>query len=119
MEGSKASVEIVCNLDALTPDERERRSQTAIEIRDRAMGLEEVEAGFRVRLPNEPESCTRALELILLERRCCPFLSFELAFEPGEGEVRLTVGGPAGVKQFLRENGILGCALPSGGTSCC
>jgi len=119
MEALNVSAQIVCNLDTLTADERQRRSELAREIQQAARSLEESGAGFEVRLPNEPETCRRALELILFERRCCPFLSFEVAFEPGEGDVRLTIGGPAGVKEFLRENGILGCALPSGGASCC
>jgi hypothetical protein len=110
---------IVCNLDALTPSERDRRSEVARSIQDSALGMAESAEGFRVQLPNQPDICARALELVLLERRCCPFLSFELAFEPGEGAVTLEVGGPPGVKAFLRENGILGCAQPAAGTTCC
>jgi hypothetical protein len=33
--------------------------------------------------------------------------------------VRLAIGGAPGVKQFLLENGILGCAQLSEGSACC
>ena len=70
-------------------------------------------------LPGDSEICEHALELILLERRCCPFLSLALTFEPGNGAVALAIGGAPGVKEFLTENGILGCAqLPERPTCC-
>ncbi len=36
------------------------------------------------------------------ERRCCPFLRFEIAVEPDGGPVRLRMTGPAGTRDFLR-----------------
>jgi len=116
---SHADATIACNLDALSSSERARRSELARTLRHSATGAVESESGYRIQLPNDPEICERALELILLERRCCPFLSLELCFEPGDGAVVLAIGGAAGVKAFLRENGILGCAEPSGRPACC
>jgi hypothetical protein len=110
MNGSDTGPAIACNLDALSPSERARRSELARMIQKSSTSLEETDSGYRVQLPTDSEICERALELILLERRCCPFLCLELAFEPGTGAVALAIGGASGVKQFLRENGILGCA---------
>jgi len=110
---------IACNLDALSPGERARRSELARSIQSSATSLDETDSGYRIQLPNESEVCQRALELILLERRCCPFLSLELAFEPGDGAVALMIGGAPGVKDFLRENGLLGCAQPAEASGCC
>ena len=59
------------------------------------------------------------LELILLERRYCPFLSLDLALEPGDGAVALAVGGAPPVKEFLRESGIFGCGRPAGFSERC
>ena len=118
MNGSDASLPIACNLDALSSSERVRRSELARRIERSATGIDESEFGYRLRLPNDSELCEQALELILLERRCCPFLSLELGFEPGDGAVVLTVGGTPGVKEFLRENGILGCAQLAEGSTC-
>jgi hypothetical protein len=36
------------------------------------------------------------------ERRCCPFLRFELTLLPGEEVFWLRLTGPEGVKRFLR-----------------
>ncbi len=119
MNGSNASLTIACNLDVLSPSERARRSELARAIQQSATGVDESESEYRIQLPNDSEICERALELILLERRCCPFLSLELGFEPGDGAVVLAIGGAPGVKQFLRENGILGCAQLSERPACC
>lgn len=110
---------IACNLAALSPAERARRSELAGTIEKSAKGVTESELGYRVELPDDPRICERALELILLERRCCPFLSLDLSFAPGDGAVRLGIAGPPGVKEFLRDNGILGCARVSRGSDCC
>jgi len=119
MNGVDASSAIVCNLDSLSSHERARRSELARTIEQAATGIEETESGYRMRFSNDAKTCEQALELILLERRCCPFLTLELEFEPGDGAVRLAIGGAPGVKQFLRENGILGCAQLGKGSACC
>ncbi len=119
MNDPDTSPAIACNLDALSPSERARRSELARIIQKSSTSLEETDSGYRVQLPDDSENCEHALELILLERRCCPFLSIALAFEPGNGAVALTIGGAPGVKQFLTENGILGCAQPTERPTCC
>jgi hypothetical protein len=47
-----------------------------------------------------PESL---LEFIVAERRCCPFLSFEIAFEPHGGPLWLRMRGSPRVKAFIAE----------------
>ena len=49
-----------------------------------------------VGLPDDSETCARALELILLERRCCPFLSLALAFERGSSALTSVLDHRAG-----------------------
>jgi hypothetical protein len=119
MNRSDTSPAIACNLNALSPSERTRRSELARIIQTRSTSLEETGSGYRVRLPDDSEICERALELILLERRCCPFLSLALEFEPRAGVAALAIGGAPGVKPFLMENGILGCAQPGDRSACC
>lgn len=109
---------IACNLDALSPSERVRRAELAARIRDRSTGLSESPGGYAIRLPPEAEICRTALELCLLERRCCPFLELELGLEPAAGPAWLRVSGPPGVKEFLAANGVLGCA-EAGSDACC
>jgi len=116
---SQTSTAIACNLDALSPSERSRRSELASTIRRSATSVEETERGYRLQLPNDAAICQRALELVLLERRCCPFFAIELEFAPGDGAVTLAVGGSPAVKDFLRESGFLGGAQPAGRARCC
>jgi len=119
MNGSDTGSAIACNLNAFSPSERARRSELARIVQANSSSLEETDSGYRVQLLDDSEICERALELILLERRCCPFLSIALSFEPGNGAVALAIGGAPGVKQFLTENGILGCAQLSDRSACC
>ena len=41
-------------------------------------------------------------EMIVAERECCPFLTFELVAQPNMGPVIVSVTGPAGTKDFLK-----------------
>jgi hypothetical protein len=102
-----SDVPIVCNLDALSPEQRARRVALASRVRDLVSGISETESGYRLQLPDDPEAHQQVVELVLLERRCCPFLEFALHFEPADGPTRLEVGGPPGVKAFLRTSGLL------------
>jgi hypothetical protein len=41
-------------------------------------------------------------KMIVAERECCPFLTFELVAQPNMGSVIVSVTGPDGAKEFLR-----------------
>jgi hypothetical protein len=41
--------------------------------------------------------------LLNASRLACPFVRFELVFEPGGGEIMLRVRGPKGTRQFVSE----------------
>jgi hypothetical protein len=41
-------------------------------------------------------------KMIVAERECCPFLTFELVAQPNMGPVIVRVAGPAGTKEFLK-----------------
>lgn len=99
---------IACNLDALTPPERERRSLLAARVRGGVLDAGETADGFRLRLPADPSLLGEVVELIALERRCCPFLELALSFAPGDGPVHLELRGDEAVKQFLAASGLLG-----------
>ena len=47
------------------------------------------------------EEQDRREELIGLERRCCPFLSFQLVVPKTHASVRLEIAGRNGVKEFI------------------
>jgi hypothetical protein len=111
--------EITCNLSALLPEERSRRKQLAAAIRDGATSIEETPEGYALHLPDDPELQHAAFELILLERRCSPFLTLDLDFGHGGDETVMRVGGGPGVKEFLVGTDVLGCAsVPEGQCNC-
>lgn len=47
-----------------------------------------------------------AARFVANERRCCPFLEFEIAAAAADGPVWLRITGPAGTRAFLDAEGI-------------
>ena len=97
---------LACDLGALSEKERARRSIVARSVSARFREVRETSDGYAARLDAEPQLVQDALDWILLERRCCPFLRLELSFEPSPGPVWLRLGGGAGVKEFLAAAGL-------------
>jgi predicted ester cyclase len=44
----------------------------------------------------------KVLEFVAAEKQCCPFFTFELAFEPDDGPLWLRLRGSAEIKAFVR-----------------
>jgi hypothetical protein len=63
----------------------------------------ELPDGYAYRFANDPELLASLLEFIAAERRCCPFLAFELAFAPHGGPIWLRMRGSSRVKAFIAE----------------
>ncbi len=59
----------------------------------------EVPGGYRFRFP--ASSFDALTRFISNERRCCPFLSFELSVEPADAGLSLKLTGPEGTREFL------------------
>src|SRR5262245_19685227 len=95
-----------CDLHALSAEERTRRSTAAARVAAEFREVRETADGYAARLDAEPGLLEDALDWLLLERRCCPFLRLELSFEPSAGPVWLRLGGGPGVKEFLGGAGL-------------
>ena len=63
----------------------------------------ELPDGFGYRFSSDGSPLEPLLEFIAAERRCCPFLTFELAFEPYVGPLWLRLRGSPPVKAFIAE----------------
>jgi hypothetical protein len=109
---------IACDLDALTPAERARRAELAASVSAGFREIRETGDGFAARLDAGPETCRAALEWLLLERRCCPFLDLELRLDSSEGPLWLRLGGRPGVKAFLAAAGFGGAPRPPSRCGC-
>jgi hypothetical protein len=92
---------LACELGALSGEERARRSTVAARVSARFREVRETSDGYAARLDPSPPLVQDALDWLLLERRCCPFLRIELRFEPSAGPIWLQFGGGPGVKEFL------------------
>ena len=65
--------------------------------------IEELPDGFAYRFANDETVLASIVEFIAAERRCCPFLAFELAFAPHGGPFWLRLRGSPRVKAFVAE----------------
>src|SRR5918994_1726510 len=57
--------------------------------------------GYAYRFSGDGSQLEPLLEFITAERRCCPFLTFELAFEPHGGPLWLRLRGSQPVKALI------------------
>jgi hypothetical protein len=97
---------LACNLGALSADEQHRRAALADDIAAVFREVRETEDGYAARIDDDPALCRRALEWLLLERRCCPFLDLRLVLEGERGPVWIHFRGGPGVKAFLAAAGL-------------
>jgi hypothetical protein len=63
----------------------------------------ELPDGYAFRFAGADGPLESLLEFIAAERRCCPFLTFEIAFEPHGGPLWLRMRGSPRVKAFIAE----------------
>ena len=82
-------------------EQRNREATLLAQFRSALINTEEIEDGYAFRVPGDRRWLAVAADLILAERECCPFLTFQLIAEPKMGPVTLRVTGP-GTKEFLR-----------------
>jgi hypothetical protein len=92
---------IACQMNALTIEERSRRKELFAALAVAVERVQELPGGIAVELLSDPNTWMTAAEFILLERRCCPFLSFSMELEREHGPLWLRITGREGVKEFL------------------
>ena len=63
----------------------------------------ELEDGYAFQFPGESEWIQRVVAFIAEERACCPFLTFELQYEPNMGPIWLRLRGSPEIKALLRD----------------
>jgi len=93
-------VSAACSLT--TEELRDREAILLALFRSAVLEIKELQDGFAVRLPGDGKSISLLAELMVAERECCLFLTFEMLALPKMGPVIVRVVGPAGTKEFLR-----------------
>jgi hypothetical protein len=96
-----SDLKVACSL--LPAELQERRRNVLSKIRSMVSAVTELKDGFIYQFGSDGELITELASLIQLEHQCCPFLTFRLTVEPGNGPVLLEMTGPEGTKEFLAE----------------
>jgi hypothetical protein len=91
-----------CRLDVFSASERQRYDALRATLAARRQGVEELPDGFALLFPGEPDLFRSLSEWIILESRCCPFLSFALELDAAPPAIRVRLRGGEDVKRFLR-----------------
>jgi hypothetical protein len=111
-----ATIPIACRPGALDDQERQRSQALRAELAAAAIRADELPDGYRFTCRPDAAIFQKAAEWVGLERRCCPFLAFELSWAQGDGRApQLSLTGPEGTKAFLAaELPALRVAAPAG-----
>jgi hypothetical protein len=81
---------------------REREATLIAQFSSAVIETEELRDGYAFRVPGDGKWLGLLAELIVAERECCPFLTFELVAQPSMGPIIVRVTGPAGSKELLK-----------------
>ena len=97
-EGS--NLPIACTLSS---EDLARRQQVIRTLFQKTLERRESEDGFDFTFPGGDVIVAELFDFIRFERKCCQFLSFELAFEPAEGPIHLRLLGCKDAKEAVRQ----------------
>ena len=97
----KTGSPIACNLGALDETQRERRAELAARLQDSVREIVPTADGYTFQLPSNDKILLEIAEFVLLERRCCPFLNFQISLNEGDDSITVGLTGRDGVKEFL------------------
>ncbi len=91
---------LVCVTDAIPAEARTAHSDLIAHLFGEAVQeVEELPEGFAFRF--EARDLEAVARFVANERKCCPFLTFELTVTPAEGPLWLRMSGPSGTRDFL------------------
>jgi hypothetical protein len=85
----------------LTGSEQVTRNEEVGELFKDVLQVNELADGYALRFPGSDGWANKLVQFITFERGCCPFFTFELAFEPEQGPIWLHLRGPEGVKAMI------------------
>jgi hypothetical protein len=92
-------IPIACSLS--DPELREREATVLAAFGGHIRGVEARSDGYVIELEPTDEAIATATALIVAERRCCPFLRFDLTVDAPGKRAQLALSGPPGTREFL------------------
>jgi hypothetical protein len=100
MSCTTGSPVLACLPAAIPPAERRAHFALARELfKERAEQRTALPNGYAIRFP--PDALEAVARFIENERKCCPFMSFELTLAPESGPLWLRMTGPEGTRSVL------------------
>ena len=82
---------LACLVDAIPREERAgHRERLRRLFGERMLGRERLRDGYAFRF--HPDDLIDLSRFVANERRCCPFLSFEVQVDPATGDLRFSTG---------------------------
>jgi hypothetical protein len=81
---------------------RKREATLLAQFKSALTATEELPDGYAFSLLGEKRWLALVADLIIAERECCPFLTFQLTAEPKMGALTVRITGPDGTKEFLK-----------------
>jgi hypothetical protein len=94
-------VVLACLPSAIPADQRVQHFALARELLNRqAIERADLADGYGFRFA--ADKLVELVQFIDNERKCCPFMSFELVIAPESGPIWLRMTGPEGTRQVLR-----------------
>jgi hypothetical protein len=98
--GMKATTKsVTCKLT--TPELQKRKATVIADLKALVLERKELENGFSYKFEGSDETLDKLNDFIKTERMCCNFFMFQITVE--EQTALLTVTGPNGAKEFLKE----------------
>jgi hypothetical protein len=95
-----ADLPVACNMQAIPAAQRASHEARANDLFGRAVVEQcELPDGYAFRI--DAADYELAAAFVANERRCCPFLHFQLDLTPGGGPIWLRMTGGAGAKEAL------------------
>lgn len=96
------SLPVACDLHVFDPVSRARhRALLSDVVKARHVGVHDLPDGIELVYPVDRGLVAALATWIVDERRCCPFLTFELEVGPGDPRLRLRLRGPEGTRELL------------------
>jgi len=92
---------IACTLNET--EMRERRRTLLDAFRATAIDATSLSLGYAYHFEPTSEMLTRIVNLVDLERQCCPFLTFKIVVEAGHQAICLEVTGPPEAKPVIAD----------------
>jgi hypothetical protein len=95
---SDSTLPVAC---ALTGAEfREREQMILRKLMQSALERKELAGGCGFRFSTDDDLLREITEMIILERKCCPFLDFKITLAAG-GDMVVEITGAEGAKEFI------------------